>query len=95
MSIISRRISILYVVGLTTSILYDEWAALLMQRSRYDKSVIAIAKTVIIKVFRVSYICIGIQRNWLLRKGHFGNYDTDAIKVSVITVLLTFKFCQS
>ena len=49
MSIISRRISILYVVGLAMSILYDEWTALLMQRSRYDKSVIAIDKTVIIK----------------------------------------------
>ena len=46
----------------------------------------------IIKVFRVSYICNGIQRNWLLRKGHFGNNDTGTIKVSVITVLLTFKF---
>ena len=56
MSIISRRISILYVVGLAMSILYDEWTALLMQRSRYDKSVIAIDKTAIIKVLRASYI---------------------------------------
>ena len=64
MSIISRRISILYVVGLAMSILYDEWTALLMQRSRYDKSVIAIDKTVIIKcservIFVTEYSAIG------------------------------------
>ena len=34
-------------------------------------------------MLRASYICNGIQRNWLLRKGHLGNYDTDAIKVSL------------
>ena len=70
MSIISRRISILYVVGLAMSILYDEWTALLMQRSRYDQSVIAIDKTVIIKCSE--RVCNGIQRNWLLGKDHFG-----------------------
>ena len=34
-------------------------------------------------MLRASYICNGIQRNWLLGKDHFGNNDTDAIKVSL------------